>query len=276
MTKLTTVGSFPSEENEPITYTIKTNAVFPPMNGGTTNYESLNNKPQINGVELVGNKTLEELGYVPYDDTTVKEDITNLENDKADKTEIPDVSEFITDTEVDNKLLTKQNTLTAGENITIKNDIISASGGTSGIVITYLGSGKEEQFLEEFNKYYEQRENIIIMYRRITFLYSGTSGSDVIYEGIKITSVSNQSFDYANYEMEITISNNIATKIRTNGSDVNTFGKFLTTNKTNSEYTPTGDYHPATKKYVDDAVANALGDVNTILATLTTPSEEVE
>ena len=30
--------------------------------GGTTNYEELNNKPQINGVELKGNKTTEELG----------------------------------------------------------------------------------------------------------------------------------------------------------------------------------------------------------------------
>lgn len=30
--------------------------------GGTSNYEELINKPQINNVELVGNKTLEELG----------------------------------------------------------------------------------------------------------------------------------------------------------------------------------------------------------------------
>ena len=56
-------------------------------------------------------------------------------------------------------------------------------------------------------------------------------------------------------------------------------------------YTPTSDYHPATKKYVDDAVANAgggvdltgyateeyvdnkIGNINTILATLTEVSE---
>lgn len=38
--------------------------------------------------------------------------------------------------------------------------------------------------------------------------------------------------------------------------------------KTNtSSYTPTKDYHPATKKYVDDQI----GDINTILATVTTP-----
>lgn len=35
-----------------------------------------------------------------------------------------------------------------------------------------------------------------------------------------------------------------------------------------TQWTPTGDYNPATKKYVDDQV----GSINTILATLTTPS----
>lgn len=48
----------------------------------------------------------------------------------------------------------------------------------------------------------------------------------------------------------------------------------LTTNT--EEYTPTSDYNPATKKYVDDTVATALGDVNTVLATLTTVEEVVE
>ena len=38
----------------------------------------------------------------------------------------------------------------------------------------------------------------------------------------------------------------------------------LTTNTTN-EYTPTADYHPSTKKYVDDSVATALGDIETLL-----------
>ena len=33
--------------------------------GGTSNYPDLANKPQINGVELVGNKTSEDLGIEP-------------------------------------------------------------------------------------------------------------------------------------------------------------------------------------------------------------------
>lgn len=92
--------------------------------GGTTDYRRLNNKPSINNVELLGNKSLEDLGidqdfvkdnnYVHtdnnyttteknklaglnnYDDTEIKQDISNLQTNKADKTEIPDVSNFIT------------------------------------------------------------------------------------------------------------------------------------------------------------------------------------
>lgn len=37
-------------------------------------------------------------------------------------------------------------------------------------------------------------------------------------------------------------------------------------------YTPTADYNPSTKKYVDDSISSAIGSINTILATLTTPS----
>lgn len=43
--------------------------------------------------------------------------------------------------------------------------------------------------------------------------------------------------------------------------------------KTNTtSYTPTQQYHPATKGYVDTAIANEIGNINTVLATLTTPS----
>ena len=66
--------------------------------GGTSDYELLNNKPQINGVELHGNKTLDDLGIQPKgnyltneSDPTVpsyvkgitEEDITNW-NNKSD------------------------------------------------------------------------------------------------------------------------------------------------------------------------------------------------
>lgn len=40
--------------------------------GGTTNYNQLSNKPQINGTELKGNKSLSDFGALP-DDTTAED-----------------------------------------------------------------------------------------------------------------------------------------------------------------------------------------------------------
>lgn len=45
------------------------------------------------------------------------------------------------------------------------------------------------------------------------------------------------------------------------------------TNISKHEFTPTDDYHIANKVYVDTAISTALGDVNSILATLTTVEE---
>lgn len=66
---------------------------------GTSDYNQLTNKPKINGIELENDKTLEELGYTPYDDSEVQREISNINSalkNKANKSEIPDVSNFIT------------------------------------------------------------------------------------------------------------------------------------------------------------------------------------
>lgn len=48
-------------------------------------------------------------------------------------------------------------------------------------------------------------------------------------------------------------------------------GRALTT--TNElYYVPNSDFNPSTKKYVDDSITSAIGNINTVLATLTTPS----
>lgn len=47
--------------------------------GGTTDYTSLTNKPQIGGVELVGNKTLDQLGIQPKIAEVLEEEIV-IEN----------------------------------------------------------------------------------------------------------------------------------------------------------------------------------------------------
>ena len=100
--------------------------------GGTTNYLELANKPKINNVELTGNKTLEDLGI-----------------------NIPDLENYYTKDTVNEDLNKKQNTLTAGENITISEDnVISASvsGGTdSNAVYTYYAPYSDEDWFTEEN-----------------------------------------------------------------------------------------------------------------------------
>ena len=100
--------------------------------GGTTNYLELANKPKINNVELTGNKTLEDLGI-----------------------NIPDLENYYTKDMVNEALNKKQNTLTAGENITISEDnVISAnvSGGTdANAVYTYYAPYSDEDWFTEEN-----------------------------------------------------------------------------------------------------------------------------
>ena len=100
--------------------------------GGTTNYLELANKPKINNVELTGNKTLEDLGI-----------------------NIPDLENYYTKDTVNEALNKKQNTLTAGENITISEDnVISAnvSGGIdSNAVYTYYAPYSDEDWFTEEN-----------------------------------------------------------------------------------------------------------------------------
>ena len=83
---------------------------------GTTDYEGLTNKPQINNVELSGNKTSGDLGLQPAGNYATVADlddyltIEDANNDYATKEEVAG----------------KQDTIIAGDNITISGDTISA------------------------------------------------------------------------------------------------------------------------------------------------------
>lgn len=55
----------------------------PAGSGGTTNYNDLENKPQINGIELIGNKTSGDLKMY------TQEEVDYLLNDKMDKPYVP-------------------------------------------------------------------------------------------------------------------------------------------------------------------------------------------
>jgi len=123
--------------------------------GGTTNYNQLSNKPQINSVTLQGNKSSADLGLAGLEGNTFTQ--TQKVNaaayagmklqDGSDPTTVftdfgktgmyisdGDGVETLAYKNIANKteLAGKQDTLTAGENITIVDNVISATGGGYG------------------------------------------------------------------------------------------------------------------------------------------------
>ena len=83
--------------------------------GGTSDYTQLTNKPQINSVELTGNKSLSDIGAQPAGDYALKSDIptkvSELENDSQFVTEAEvsgDLANKADKTYVDEQLATKQ------------------------------------------------------------------------------------------------------------------------------------------------------------------------
>ena len=74
------------------------------------------------------------------------------------------------------------------------------------------------------------------------------------------------------YQFTLSLSWNGDVASITTGTVYGTSKTFLPTNNTVS-YSPTpNSYNPATTKYVDDSISSAVGSINTVLATLTTPS----
>lgn len=73
MAELTFTGAVEATYNgsTPVTVNIPTGG------GGTTNYEDLSNKPKIGDVELVGTKTLVQLGIQPEGDYATNVEVTS-------------------------------------------------------------------------------------------------------------------------------------------------------------------------------------------------------
>lgn len=110
--------------------------------GGTSDYTQLTNKPQINSVELTGNKSLSDIGAQPA-------------GDYALKSEIPDVSGLATKEEVTTGLSGKQDTLVSGTNIkTINSQSLVGSGNidTQDIPTLYVSRYKNVSDTVGFDK----------------------------------------------------------------------------------------------------------------------------
>lgn len=210
-------------------------------------------------------------------DLGTNELIGSLDYRIVDNTKIEDVQvngTSVVENKVANIDLTgKQDTLTAGTNITIENNVISstASGGEDNDILVLKLDDDSDGARAKAGK-------------MITANYGkGLLGavSNKINPGLLYNALASQTtsytFDYTNaviytggdgrnkafwFEAQGSWSNNVFTCTRIiyyttgkSGVDYRT----LTTNNI-SEYTPTNNYHPATKKYVDDAISNAITD----------------
>lgn len=120
------------------------------VGGGTSDYTQLTNKPQINSVELTGNKSLSDIGAQPA-------------GDYALKSEIPDVSGLATKEEVTTGLSGKQDTLVSGTNIkTINSQSLVGSGNidiTADSIPTLFMTNSTTTDSETFEKVYSAIQN---------------------------------------------------------------------------------------------------------------------
>lgn len=90
--------------------------------GGTSDYDDLDNKPKIEGVTLTGNKSASDLGLASSSDIpdvsdfVTEADMQTALANKADKTELPNMNNYYDKTEIDNMLLMDiSNTVFGGE-----------------------------------------------------------------------------------------------------------------------------------------------------------------
>ena len=202
--------------------------------GGTLDYTQLNNKPQINSITLTGNKSLSDLGIAAANsvinatDLTVSNNSVNLVDyvNSPGIYKVPSACWIYTDSA----------SSTANRIYAITGDIVHIEPQID------VGDGEE---LVEFNSYF-------------TILCS------VLYCGCMVTSDNvTWTSDIKRYEHQGNKTTSISSTSRDNqypsAKAVYDFVSDNTLRKDNTTaFTPTSDYHPATKKYVDDAITNAI------------------
>lgn len=169
---------------------------------------------------------------------------------------------------------------TAGNNITIENNVISATGGESGVIplnVTknqlYSYANLRDNFGVVLGKPYLLKNKIKLgtteyNYKWLnegTIIWFGNSGSEYVY--IKP------------YQAGI-LDNPLSFDFKIGHSPVGgsaDYDFYISKNNTTS-YTPASDYNPATKKYVDDAIAGAGGGGGTPdnITTRKNSSDELE
>lgn len=246
--------------------------------GGTTNYLELANKPKINNVELTGNKTLEDLGI-----------------------NIPDLENYYTKDVINEELNKKQNALIAGDNITIDGNTISAKGEQpifyiyidkstqriNGETYTYPSDSQVAQDFREFLSTVNNMNFKIVVKFNDQFINDGSyiecypnasldkSPSEYASNHVGLSFVS--AVQYEDYTLNneglgfkvcvsIGIHNGEYTSISIHTVPLPYLPITSTNNSNVVNFVPTKNYHPATKKYVDDNIKIYTAGENIIIS----------
>lgn len=212
-----------------------------------------------NAWELIGTAKIDLSGKQDLITSTNKLDASLVDDSLS-------TNKFVTSTEK-TTWNGKQDLLTAGDNITIQNNVISASGGGAKIVIFDIRATAQERIAKAQEIYNDQING------KIDQIYLNDNGAiyEMNYEpfdtGFMV--ICNYFDERASYNTTlygIKLYKRTQTYAIYSNSDPNNF--IFTKNlhsyvfydnntlplgiKNTTAYTPTGDYNPATKKYVDD------------------------
>lgn len=200
-----------------------------------------------------------------------------------------DLSDYYTKEESDTKLNKKQDKLSPGDNITISEDnVISASGAKIDFPI-YIIDDNDDMFFDDVSKYYSLNETVRNkISQNITELYStGQSSCGFILRDMNkskqyllsnsdsdiqskpesfwifgLNSINNRYTPESAYRVvtaQLSLSLSWSGDTCTCTEAIIFLSQIPVLAKDNaSEYTPTGDYNPATKKYVDDVIVGSI------------------
>lgn len=183
--------------------------------GGTSDYTQLTNKPQINSVELTGNKSLSDIGAQPA-------------GDYALKSEIPDVSGLATKEEVTTGLSGKQDTLVSGTNIkTINSQSLVGSGNidiTADSIPTLFMTNSTTPDSETFDNVYSAIQN-----NQPYAIYYYSYPASMLYDtatisGENILAIFHNEYNTVHTSVFVTIKKGLPPEIRTDNNNYVKFG----------------------------------------------------
>lgn len=223
-----------------------------------------------NDWENIGTTEIDLSGYAT---TTMIGDLNTLQT--TDKDSVVDaINELVNTTGVlSGDVNNKQDTLTAGENISIENNIISVSGVPLPIYAIYTTKAYTQDNTYMSNEDKAQVHAALADARGKGYtairlmLVTNTWGRVYTFNIPVIPASGNLYYGLAPYDMNGTFFAKVALSFQTVDDETheaasiifkvyNSSEYILYKNNTTS-YTPTADYHPATKKYVDDAISAA-------------------